>query len=1017
MRLLSGLVLFSLTILPTLITSSSESKSFCSSTGKVESWHCNSDRFQRCQSTDEQVRAHLAQALSRLASIEDVADFYDTWVDDEALTTISEAWTTRLKDQPTWTTPLTTIYTKDETTASIPLKDQTSATTLPTKDAITTSEVFLSLTIPAKDQTTATSVPLKDQTSITTPPPTESTCTSHDSVSSDLPAKDQTTVASTSLKEQTSTTAPPAKEETSTSHLSVFSNVPAKDQTTSSTISIKDQRSTLTISLMDQTTPSSPFASTLPSTIVHITSSTIPLKNKTSTSTLFPKDKTMMSTGISSSAPAKDQTAYSSSPLKDQSSTSTLPSKDHITSISVLLKHVTSTSNLPAKDETKVSSLTISSTTITSEDKPVFPTVPFKDQTVSPSVASKDIKTSVLTVMTPSSTYSNPSTSAPFEDQVYTSSSSTKDQSVSSFAMTLPPFDSMTALKPSEDQRTTISSQPAKDLTVTSSVAIASTEVISLAEVTKGRYTTVNATKDEPAITASLTRSITFYKNLTITATFPDTYLSPVSISVLSSTTSGESIYPTGKGGNSTLPKTYDLSTTASVKSSRAPAAESSQKDKTLTVISSSLPAKYFPSLSSSLSPSLPAKDLSTSANSSAPAPVITTGVLSTLSRVSTVVVPLDYTLALLRPSSTIFNVTGLLQELPTASIITASAILTLGLLPLSGMDSSKTRELPAAFSTSTVSTSVAITLGLSSSQSTSTIAPLIVLTVTRSTAGFTAIAQLPSEVSNATSTPTMLVSMQGVSTSVASPIMVLSVSGPTPSASTSAPASIEVPSSHVAPNTSVLPPTEPLLSSLRGFNSTVPSNSGMSLGFVVPPAQSLTTNSPSFILATPAPIESNVELFTMVVTTTGTPIPLATRSSAMIPLYTPGLLGNAYGGGYITTPSIYVVVTSTPMVGVPQGYGYSVGPEGITIILSSSAPSPSFPSPEETSTLPTAPEITSFDVSGIAQPPGTGMSSNASFFAPLQPSLPTTFQGSARKHVTPLLMLLLGLLTGFLIH
>ncbi|MCJ1432496.1 Mucin-12 [Xylographa pallens] len=953
----------------------------------------------RCNSTDERVKACLAKAVSHWFTVEDIADFRRTWVDDTALTTISEAWTSPLKDQPTSTTPSTTTSPKDETTTSIPLKDQTSTTTSSAKDVITTSEAFLSLTIPAKDQTPTTSVPLKDQTSITTLP---------------------------------------SKEPTSISHVSVFSSLPAKDQATSSSEPIKDQWSALTITSKDRTTSSLLFTSTLPLTKVQITSSTMPLKDKTSTSTLFAKDETMMSTGMSSSVPAKDQTVYTSLPFKDQSSTSTLPSKDKatvtseclsttlptkdkITSASVPLERLTSTSSVPAKDEkTKVSSPKISSTTVPAKDKPAIPTGPSKDQTVSSSVASKDIKTSVLTVMAPSLTYSNPSTSAPFEDQVYTSSSSIQDK-VFSFTMTIPPFDNMTASIPFKDQETTISSQSAKDVTMTSLVAKVSTDVFTLSEVSEGLYTTVSAlpTKDEPAITTSLTRSIAFYKNITITATVPGTDLSPVSVSVsvLSSTTSGEFIYPPGKGGNSTLSNPYSPSTTVSFKSSTATAAESFQKDKTLAATSSSLPAKYFPGLLSSSGPSLPAKDLSMSASSPAPAPITTTGVLVTLPTVSTVVVPLNYTLGLLRLSSTSPNVTGILQELPTASTITASAVLTLGLLPLSGINSSETRGIPAAFSISTVSTSVAITLGVSSLSSTSTITPLIVLTVTKSTEGFTAIAHLPSEVSNATSTPPMLASMQGMSTSVASPIMVLPVLGQTPSVSISASTSVAVPSSLVAPNTSGLTPTETLLSSLRGFDSTVPSNSAMSLSFVAPSAQSLATEFPSYILATPTPIEPDVEQSTMVLTTIDTPIPLATRSSAMIPLYTPDLLGNAYGGGYITTPSVYVVVTSTPMVGVPPGYGYSIGPEGTTIILSISAPPPSFPSSEETSNLPAVPLITGFGVSGIAQSPTTSVAGNKSFLAPSQPSSPTTFQGSASRYGAALLTLLLGLLTGSLVH
>ena len=48
------------------------------------------------------------------------------------------------------------------------------------------------------------------------------------------------------------------------------------------------------------------------------------------------------------------------------------------------------------------------------------------------------------------------------------------------------------------------------------------------------------------------------------------------------------------------------------------------------------------------------------------------------------------------------------------------------------------------------------------------------------------------------------------------------------------------------------------------------------------------------------------------------------------VPLYLPELLGNAYGGGFIITPSVFAVVSpqaTGPAKGVPPGYGFSLAP------------------------------------------------------------------------------------------
>ena len=61
------------------------------------------------------------------------------------------------------------------------------------------------------------------------------------------------------------------------------------------------------------------------------------------------------------------------------------------------------------------------------------------------------------------------------------------------------------------------------------------------------------------------------------------------------------------------------------------------------------------------------------------------------------------------------------------------------------------------------------------------------------------------------------------------------------------------------------------------------------------------------------------------------TKIPYYNTSSSVVPLWTADMLGNAYGGGFINIPSIYVTLAPTPTTsakGVPPGYGYSLKPE-----------------------------------------------------------------------------------------
>jgi len=53
--------------------------------------------------------------------------------------------------------------------------------------------------------------------------------------------------------------------------------------------------------------------------------------------------------------------------------------------------------------------------------------------------------------------------------------------------------------------------------------------------------------------------------------------------------------------------------------------------------------------------------------------------------------------------------------------------------------------------------------------------------------------------------------------------------------------------------------------------------------------------------------------------------------TSSIIPVFTPSLLGNGYGGGFVGTPSVYVTklpFPKGPSEGVPPGYGFSSKPE-----------------------------------------------------------------------------------------
>lgn len=107
-------------------------------------------------------------------------------------------------------------------------------------------------------------------------------------------------------------------------------------------------------------------------------------------------------------------------------------------------------------------------------------------------------------------------------------------------------------------------------------------------------------------------------------------------------------------------------------------------------------------------------------------------------------------------------------------------------------------------------------------------------------------------------------------------------------------------------------------------------------------------------------------------------PGPLSNASSTIIPVFSAPLLGNAYGGGFVATPSVYatkLASPSGPLEGYAPGYGFSSKPETsatINEILNSYVFN--IPGPVETS-LPSVPASaaieTSTTLSGIVNSSG----------------------------------------------
>ena len=98
--------------------------------------------------------------------------------------------------------------------------------------------------------------------------------------------------------------------------------------------------------------------------------------------------------------------------------------------------------------------------------------------------------------------------------------------------------------------------------------------------------------------------------------------------------------------------------------------------------------------------------------------------------------------------------------------------------------------------------------------------------------------------------------------------------------------------------------------------------------------------------------------------------------SFSLTPVFTPGILGNGYGGGLISTPSVYVTklpFPSGPSAGVPPGYGFSSVPEILSGFPSGSQQAtPIFSNLTTTVTGYGLPTVTTFSIRNVNETLGS---------------------------------------------
>ena len=112
---------------------------------------------------------------------------------------------------------------------------------------------------------------------------------------------------------------------------------------------------------------------------------------------------------------------------------------------------------------------------------------------------------------------------------------------------------------------------------------------------------------------------------------------------------------------------------------------------------------------------------------------------------------------------------------------------------------------------------------------------------------------------------------------------------------------------------------------------------------------------------------------------------PLSNASSTVIPVFSAPLLGNAYGGGFVATPSVYATKLASPNgppEGYAPGYGFSSQPETsatISEILNSSGFIVPVPVETSPSGVPTPVVPTSVVIPGLSTIPAVGVPASVS--------------------------------------
>ena len=139
---------------------------------------------------------------------------------------------------------------------------------------------------------------------------------------------------------------------------------------------------------------------------------------------------------------------------------------------------------------------------------------------------------------------------------------------------------------------------------------------------------------------------------------------------------------------------------------------------------------------------------------------------------------------------------------------------------------------------------------------------------------------------------------------------------------------------------------------------------------------------------------------------------PVAVTSS-MVPVYSPACLGNAYGGGYVITPTLSVANTNaTGIAKIPPAYGFSYkfeptvspGYGGAVVIMDTKAPAPTVSSQP-------SPGIPSKDIVFSSSRATQSVGASSESLVPVKDA--STSTGNLSPHATPGVTQASGALTG----